>query len=94
MRNTDITQAYIENSLYNGELWARMGNGRFWRVRRNGQTKIWKTRPGEYRIPVKAGLRSCGEVTHRSGVALFGSDGWHVADFVISVDDPSAKVRA
>jgi hypothetical protein len=26
------------------------------RVRRNGATKTWKTRPGEFRIPVKYGM--------------------------------------
>ena len=27
------------------------------RARRNGKTKTWVTRPGEFRIPVKYGLR-------------------------------------
>jgi hypothetical protein len=26
--------------------------------RRNGQTKVWKTRPAEFRVPVKFGMRS------------------------------------
>lgn len=26
--------------------------------RRNGQTKTWVTRPGEFRVPIKYGLRS------------------------------------
>lgn len=25
--------------------------------RRNGETKTWKTRPGEFRVPIKYGLR-------------------------------------
>jgi hypothetical protein len=29
------------------------------RCRRNGKTKTWKTRDGEFRIPVKYGLRGC-----------------------------------
>jgi len=29
----------------------------------NGQLKTWKTRPGEYRLPVKHGMRGYGEVT-------------------------------
>lgn len=33
------------------------------RWRRNGRTKTWKTRPGEFRIPVKHGLRSYGYIT-------------------------------
>ena len=30
--------------------------GRIFRWRRSGQTKTWKTRPYEYRVPVKFGL--------------------------------------
>lgn len=29
------------------------------RLRRNGKTQTWKSRPNEFRIPVKYGLRSC-----------------------------------
>ena len=29
------------------------------RARRNGKTKTWKTRPGEFRVPVKYGLKQC-----------------------------------
>jgi hypothetical protein len=87
-----ITLQYIENSLYNGELWAHMRNGRYWRLRRNGQTQKWKTRPDDYRIPVKAGLKSCGEITHRSAVALLLADNnWRQADFVIAKTDPNKQ---
>lgn len=53
-----MTRTEIEQALDNGKLWARMGNGRYWQLRRNGSTQLWKTRPTEFRIPVKAGLRS------------------------------------
>ena len=33
-------------------------------VRRNGQTKTWKTRPNEFSIPVKYGLYEFGYITH------------------------------
>ena len=33
------------------------------RCRVNGAVKLWKTRPGEYRVPVKHGLRDCGYIT-------------------------------
>lgn len=62
----------IEEALEAGQLWACMGGGHYWRCRRNGRTKLWKTRPGEFRIPIKAGFRSCGYVTHRSNVHLGG----------------------
>ena len=34
------------------------------RVRRNGKTQTWKTRPNEFRIPVKYGLYGYGDITH------------------------------
>jgi len=30
-------------------------------VRRNGKTQLWVTRPNEYRIPVKYGIRASGQ---------------------------------
>lgn len=36
--------------------------------RRNGATQTWKTRPTEYRIPVKYGIRSYGQL-HQSDAA-------------------------
>lgn len=88
-----ITLQYIENSLYNGELWAAMRNGRYWRLRRNGKTQTWKTRPADYRIPVKAGLKSCGEITQRSVIALIDDTNWRVADFVIANTDPTDSIK-
>ena len=64
-----FTLEEIETALANGHLWARMGGGRFWRLRRNGATKRWKREPSRFRIPVKAGLRSCGEVNEGSNVS-------------------------
>jgi hypothetical protein len=55
--------AAIEAALDSGRVQAEMTNGRWWRVRRNGRTKLWKTRPGQWRIPIKAGLRSCAYLT-------------------------------
>lgn len=31
--------------------------------RRNGKTQLWKTRPDDFRIPVKRGLYEYGEIT-------------------------------
>lgn len=36
------------------------------RVRRNGKTKTWKTRPDEFSIPVKHGLYTYGQITHET----------------------------
>ena len=53
-------------------------NGRYWHVafkrfnvRRTGKTKLWKTRPTEFRIPVKFGLYESGYITHANW------QGWH-----------------
>ena len=89
-----LSLGYIENSLYNGELWAAMRNGRYWKLRRNGKTQTWKTRPDDYRIPVKCGLKTCGEVTHRSAVALISDSNWRAADYVVSATDPTKPQAA
>ncbi len=36
------------------------------RARRNGATKTWKTRPGNFRIPVKHGLYQYGYIDHNN----------------------------
>ena len=43
-----------------------MNNGHWWTIRRNGKTQLWKSRAEEFRIPIKAGFRSYGELTHHS----------------------------
>lgn len=40
-----------------GRVYAEMTSGRYWRVRRNGATQLWKRDLNRFRIPVKAGLR-------------------------------------
>lgn len=32
----------------------------------NGKTKVWKTRPNEFQIPVKHGLNTCFYITHEN----------------------------
>lgn len=34
------------------------------RWRRNGATKVWVTRPNEFRVPIKFGLRDYAYLTH------------------------------
>ncbi len=36
------------------------------RWRRNGKTKLWKTRPTEFRVPIKWGLKTCGYLTQEN----------------------------
>lgn len=54
----------FEAALDAGCIRVRMPNGRLWLCRRNGKTQVWKTRPNEFRIPIKYGFRSFGAVTH------------------------------
>lgn len=61
-----MTREEFEVALDHGRVCCRMANGRLWSVRRNGATKLWKTRPGEFRVPIKIGFRNYGEVTHQS----------------------------
>jgi len=44
------------------------------KVRRNGKTQTWKTRPNEFRIPVKYGLYEYYNITDKN------CHEWHVAD--------------
>lgn len=59
-----LTQQQADRLVDAGELEVAMQHGRWWRVRRNGRTQTWKTRPGHYRIPLKMGLRGYTELTH------------------------------
>jgi hypothetical protein len=34
--------------------------------RRNGQTKLWKSRPDEFQVPIKWGLRGYGYLTQQN----------------------------
>jgi len=58
------------------EFWhrtARNSDGTPVRCRRNGQLKLWKTRPTEFRLPVKYGLKECFYITE------FNCSDWVVA---------------
>lgn len=89
-----MTRQQIETALSEGRLWAAMRNGRYWRLRRNGATQLWKTRPFDYRIPVKAGLKSYGNVTHTSLVAYLSDPDFSAAHFVVTFgQDPNGEAR-
>ena len=77
-----MSRQEVETALDSGRLWARITNGRYWQCRRNGATKTWKTRPAEFRIPIKAGFRSTGYVEHDSNIGARG------ADFVVADHQP------
>lgn len=54
-----MTREELEAALDSGTLWAQMRMGNWWRLRRNGKTKLWKTHPNAFSVPAKAGLKSC-----------------------------------
>lgn len=56
------TREYIEKALDSGRLSVVMSNGNCWKARRNGKTQTWKTRPDHFRIPIKMGLKSYGQI--------------------------------
>lgn len=76
-----FTRSQIELALSEGRLWVLMRSGAYWVCRRNGKTQTWKTRPSEFRIPIKAGIRTYGDITHRNTIGEGKSSG---AVFVIT----------
>jgi hypothetical protein len=60
----------FEQSLDAGNVYVAAGGGRYWLARRNGATKFWKTRPLDWSVPIKYGLKECARVTHEN----FNSD--------------------
>lgn len=54
-----MTRQEIETALDSHVLQARAPNGKWYDVRRNGRTKLWKREPDRFSIPVKCGLRDC-----------------------------------
>lgn len=55
-----FTQAMTAREFHENE---RREDGTCYRHRRNGATQTWKTRPGQFRIPVKYGLKGYGNIT-------------------------------
>lgn len=60
----------LERFLDQGMLYANMG-GKWWLLRRNGATQRWKRDPLRFRLPVKAGLKSCHSITPRDDMVNY-----------------------
>lgn len=58
-----MTREEFEIALDKGRIETKITNGSWWKTRRNGKTQRWKTRPNEFRIPIKYGFKSYGQVT-------------------------------
>lgn len=61
-----MTRSEIESALDAHRLEVQLLNRRWWKVRRNGKTKLWKTRPDEFRIPIKYGMYGFGYITEEN----------------------------
>lgn len=58
---TTAQQLHVGQTLYHARVRNRDGSRA--RCRVNGAVKFWKTRPDDFRIPVKYGLRDCFYIT-------------------------------
>lgn len=68
---TTYTREQLETALDAGQLHATLTNGKVWRVRRNGATRVWKRDPTRFRIPVKAGMYSFGAIQQDNATSDF-----------------------
>jgi hypothetical protein len=75
----------VRYELEQGCLWVRLNNGRYWSVRPNGKTQLWKRDAFRYRIPVKAGLYVYSEITNETEIGTFDSD----YQFIASSTNPN-----
>lgn len=66
-----ITRHNIDQTLDQGRLEGLGVNGKWYRLRRNGQTRRWKRDPSRIYIPVKWGFRQTLAITERD----FAPDG-------------------
>ena len=60
---TQITRDNIDELLDKGLIETCGANGKWYTIRRNGKTKLWKTNPRRIEIPCKVGLRECFTIT-------------------------------
>ena len=61
-----ITKQQAVAAQYRQEFWHRTvknADGTPARCRVNGACKVWKTRPDEFRLPVKHGMYDCSYIT-------------------------------
>ena len=79
----------VRDAIKHGCVWIRVSGRasapRYWRVRVNGATKLWKRDLFRYRIPVKAGMNVYNEITNETEIGTFDS----TAAFLYSETDPN-----
>lgn len=62
---TVAVSLYSGQTLYHKKL--RSADGTPTRCRVNGKCQTWKTRPDEFKLPVKHGLKTCFYITEFDG---------------------------
>ena len=61
-----LTLSQAEAALDAGDIKWLSPRHTWWECRRNGKTKLWKTRPDDYCIPVKCGFNAYDYITQQS----------------------------
>lgn len=51
-----MTKEELEEALDSGRLEVRMSHGKWWKARRNGQTRMNRQMPGTFAVPCKIGF--------------------------------------
>jgi hypothetical protein len=59
-----MTREAFEAALDHAQLWTKVGS-KWYLVRRNGRTRLWKSDPGRFLIPVKFRFRDTARVESR-----------------------------
>jgi hypothetical protein len=75
----------VRYEIDHGSIWLRMASGRYWRVRCNGKTQLWKRDAWRYRIPVKAGLKVHAYITNETVIGHCDGN----EQFICSFTDPN-----
>lgn len=57
---------------------AKNADGSPLRCRVNGESSVWKTRPAEFKLPVKYGLRECFYITNENADEWCTEANWQV----------------
>jgi hypothetical protein len=68
-----ITRANVDELLDRHQIQVHMTSGKWWSIRRNGQTKLWKRDPARIYIPFKYGFKFYGCIETSDFVGPHGS---------------------
>lgn len=66
-----VTKEQAVNARYRQEFYTKGQNGKVYKVRVSGKCQTWKTRPEEFRLPVKYGLHESRAITDTNASSYF-----------------------